>query len=125
MAEIVVSVVIENDLTVFTVTGKVTADEIIRVSHDQYLKEPTRLILWDFTDASSDAIDIPELERIAGEVKDFSEKGAKGKIALVRSVEMNIGLVKMFAAFAEIAGVPYEYRVFKNNETARAWLGLE
>ncbi len=125
MADIQVSVVPENDLTVFTVTGEVTADEIIRTSHDQYLKQQTSLTLWDFTDASSDAIDTGELERIAGEVKDFSENGAKGKIALVRSNDENIGLVKMFTAFAQIVGVPFEYRVFKNNESARAWLGLE
>ena len=43
----------ENDLTVFIVAGKVTADELIAAIHDFYESAVTSNVLWDLTSESS------------------------------------------------------------------------
>jgi hypothetical protein len=44
------------------------------------------------------------------------------KVALVGSKNINIGLGKLFAAFAQMAGLPNTYKVFRNLPLAEKWL---
>jgi hypothetical protein len=47
------------------------------------------------------------------------------KVALVGSKNINIGLGKVFGAFAQMAGLPYAYKSFRNTEDAVVWLENE
>jgi hypothetical protein len=41
----------------------------------------------------------------------------------VGSKRINIGLGKLFTAFAQLAGMPYTYKVFRDLDHAMQWLG--
>ncbi|MFO7715229.1 hypothetical protein [Desulfosarcina sp.] len=109
--------------TIFRVTGDVTANEII-VEATRYLAgKQTDTSLWDFSLAGSVKISTVEMKGIAESLKLFQTDGQSRKVALVGSKTINIGLGKLFAAFAQIAELPHTYKVFRNFDDAMHWLG--
>ena len=62
MAEIKTSINYQLDLTVHTVSGNVTPQEILNKLETYYLSEPTTRILWDFKNATVHKITIDELK---------------------------------------------------------------
>lgn len=108
--------------TIFRVTGNVTANEIIMQAVPYMTGGQTDTSLWDFTRAGRVNISTAELKGLAGSLKQVSEDGRVRKVALVGSKTINIGLGKLFAAFAQMAGLPYTYKVFRNLPSAMDWL---
>ncbi len=49
MANVIVKIILENNLTVFTVEGDLSADEILNYCTEHYEKKPAKYILWDAT----------------------------------------------------------------------------
>ena len=47
---------------------------------------------------------------------------AGGRVALVGSATINIGLGKLFAAFAQMADLPFRYKTFHHVAQAERWL---
>ncbi len=78
--------------------------------------------IWDFTQAASVKISTVEMKGIAGSLKNVSKDRTVRKVALVGSKTINIGLGKLFAAFAQMAGLPYTYKVFRDMAHAMEWL---
>jgi hypothetical protein len=64
-----------------------------------------------------------EMKGIADSLKKISSDGKIRKVALVGSKRINIGLGKLFTAFAQLAGMPYTYKVFRDLDHAMQWLG--
>ena len=108
--------------TIFRVTGEVTANEIIMQAAQYLAGEQTATSLWDFTQTTRVNITTMEMRGIAESLKDFTSDGKVRKVALVGSKRMNIGLGKIFAAFAQIANLPYDYKVFRTLALAERWL---
>jgi len=112
-------------LTIFNVSGEVTAHDII-MQAVQYLKEePTESSMWDFTEATKLEITTLEMQGIADSLKHVVKGHNIRKVALVSSKSINIGLGKVFGAFAQMAGLPYAYKSFRNTEDAVVWLENE
>ncbi len=82
----------------------------------------TRTAMWDFTEATRVKISTLELKAIADSLQEVSKDGKQRKVALVASKSTNIGLGKLFAAFAQMAGLPYTYKVFRDLNHAMEWL---
>jgi len=117
-----ISVETRGHRTIFTVTGDVTANEIILQSARYREGTQTGPSLWDFTQAASVRITTVEMKGIADSLKNVPGEGEGRKVALVGSKTINIGLGKMFAAFAQIAGLPHTYKVFRHMAPALKWL---
>ncbi len=113
---------IEDGLTVFTVTGAVSAEEIVTTAADHMAAPQTRDSMWDFTQASSVKLTTAAIEEIARNLSPHAAHINGGRVALVGTGGIQVGLGKMFKAFATLAGLPYEYRVFRNRARAEAWL---
>ena len=112
----------EGDCTIFRVTGEVTAHEIFRKAVDYVQGDQTETSLWDFTQTAKVKITSTELKVIAEGLKGVIKNGRVRKAALVSSKSINIGLGKLFTAFAQMTGLPYTYKVFRNMENAQDWL---
>lgn len=125
MATIEIMIDTDKDLTVFEVRGDLTAEEIMRYSSEYYQTRPTKLVLWDCSSGSVKNITSKEFRQIAEKMKKIAEKRVGGKTAFVGDVTADFGMGRMYEAFAEIEGLPVEYRTFKNLEDARKWLGVE
>jgi hydroxylamine reductase (hybrid-cluster protein) len=88
----------------------------------QYMAgEQSETSLWDFTRATG--FSTVEMKGIADSLKKISSDGKIRKVALVGSKRINIGLGKLFTAFAQLAGMPYTYKVFRDLDHAMQWLG--
>jgi hypothetical protein len=108
--------------TIFKVTGEVTAHEII-LQAVQYMEgEQTETSMWDFSENAKVKITTVEMKGIADSLKKVSTDGKVRKVALVGSKTINIGLAKVFGAFAQMARLPYTYKPFRNINDALKWL---
>jgi len=100
----------------------VTAKEIVLYSARFITGEKTDNAMWDFTQTTKVKITTAELKGIADVLKQFPQDGKTRKVALVGSKNINIGLGKLYAAFAQMVGLPYTYKVFRNRTQAMHWL---
>lgn len=108
--------------TIFKVTGEVTANEILMQAVEYMEGEQTDASAWDFSEAAKVKIATVEMKGIADSLKKVKTDGKVRKVALVGSKTINIGLGKLFAAFAQMARLPYTYKVFRDMAHAMEWL---
>jgi hypothetical protein len=116
----------ENDLTVYTMIGPVTAEDIIQAMQESYAILPTKLTIWDARQTELAQLGAPAWRGMAKKTKDrFSplKRGGKSAMVVARSVDFGIG--RMLEAFADIEGVEFEFKVFQNMEPAMDWLGIQ
>ena len=110
------------NLTIFRVTGEVTANDIVAEAVRYMVGEETETSLWDFTRATKIKITTLELKGIADSLRSVAKNDTVRKVALVASKNINIGLGKVFGAFAQMASLPYTYKTFRNIRDAMQWL---
>ncbi len=122
MAEIETSIDYQLDLTVHTVSGDLTSQEILDKLEIYYQGRPTTLILWDLTNATWSGIATDELYELVRKAKKYSRKG--GKTALVFSKDIDFGIGRMLEAFAEMEAYDYEFGSFRNRKDAKEWLDI-
>lgn len=122
MASIKVSVNSADDMTVFTVEGDLTADEIMQYSAEFYTTKPTKLVLWDATKGSVRRISTYDFQKIAEHMKKITTMRKGGKTAFVGIFDADFGMGRMYEAFAEQKELPVSYRTFRNIENANKWL---
>jgi hypothetical protein len=122
MAPIARSVEPDDDTTVFTVTGEVTAAEIIDAIMDFLLTAPTQLVIWDLGNGSLHKIPPRDLRSIVERAGPYTVARAGGRTAIVVHNDLDFGLSRMFEAFAELGEVPFEIRVFRDITGAKEWL---
>jgi hypothetical protein len=116
---------VEGELTIFTVVGAVSAEEIVTMAAEDMAAPQTQDSMWDFSQASSVKLTGTAVKQIADNLTAHAAHIEGGKVALVGSGAIQVGLGKMFKAFATLAGLPYEYRVFRKRARAEAWLNGE
>ena len=114
----------QNDLSVFTVNGQLTADEIIERVEEFYTKHPTKLVLWIMGDVDLSAITSEGIERIIRIAKQNTGKRQEGKTAIVGAKDVEYGLARMYEAHTGFENLPNEYKVFKDVDEAKEWLGV-
>ncbi|MEJ2638421.1 MAG: hypothetical protein P8010_02495 [Desulfosarcinaceae bacterium] len=109
-------------MTIFTVTGVVSVEEIVKRATEDLAAPQTRDAIWDFSLASSVKLSGAGMKRIVEDLTTHAAHVEGRKVALVGSGAIQVGLGKMFRAFAALADLPHEYRVFRNRERADEWL---
>ena len=112
----------ERDLAIRTVSGPVSATELVQAIRAFYENEAPRLLLWDFSDAVLDGISALEVQGLAQHAKPFASLRAKGRTAAVFATESGFGLGRMFEINQEIEGSPHAHRSFRDRESALRWL---
>ena len=117
-----INVVKTEGLTIFRVTGEVKAKDIIAEAVQYMEGEQTETSMQDFTKTEKIEIKALELKGIADSLKRAAKDETVRKVALVGSKSINIGLGKVFGAFAQMAGLPYTYKPFRNIGDAMKWL---
>ncbi len=117
-----ISIETKENCTIFKVTGEVTANDIILQASGYLTGEQTDTSIWDFTQTKRVRITTMEMHGIADSLKAVASDKKKRKVALVGSSNVNIGLGKIFAAFAQMANLPNHYKVFRSLALAEKWL---
>lgn len=122
MAKITSTFFPETDLTIFTMEGSVTLQDMMDLFQSLRGTVPTRNVIWDASNGSVGEITSSGLRTIA----EFSKRGtgmrANGKTAMVGASDLNFGMGRMFEAFADIVQLSVPCRTFKSLEEALAWI---
>ena len=122
MKKIIKKIDSENDMTVFTVIGKVTANELVAAISDFYENDVTSNILWDLTKGDLSEIRSSDVELIANLSVKYAEKRSSGKTAIVGSDDLAFGLSRMYEITKELVKLPFETQAFRDIDKAFKWL---
>ena len=122
-----IEITTEGSLLIASVTGNITADELIAVVLEYYPTVTIKDVIWDLTKGSLKSISPEGFKAIAQITKLVVAGGSRrgGKTAFVGSVDCEYALSRMYKVIAEVTGVPIKYNVFKTIYEARNWLGQE
>jgi hypothetical protein len=111
-----------NDLTVKTVTGKVSVDELIDVAEKFYSDQPTRYVIWNLIEADGTQISPRDIETLNQTISKHSYKRIGGKTALVVSRDYGFGMSRMYQANAENHGINIKYYITRDMDDAMRWI---
>jgi len=115
----------ERELTIFTIEGRVTKKEILQIIDELPAEEQTRHNIWDSKQGSLTEFYGDDLKEIIKFINPGLGTRANGKTAFIARCDMDFGLGRMFQAFANMNGLSVEYRIFKEQESALAWMSEE
>ena len=114
-----------SDLTIVTVEGSVSADQV-RNQIVGFLKgEPTRLVLWDIRRGSLADISPDAMRTLVSAGAPYAHRRRGGRTAIVCVHDVDFGLSRLFKAIAELQHIPFEINVFREMRLALAWLGVD
>jgi hypothetical protein len=119
-----IDITTSESLLILSVTGKLSADEVIAIVREYYPNGIVKNVIWDLTSGSLLSISNEGFRAIAKAAKESVEGGFRqgGKTAYVGLADVEFGLLRMYSAIAEMANVPVQYHVFKTMEGARNWI---
>lgn len=118
------------NLTIFTLQGKVTADELEEAIEGYWTEGPiTPYVLWkgDGEGVSISHITGDELRKVSSVVlrfRDLTEQRRGGKTAIIAPADIDFGLSRIIEALHlnVTPELPYGFRVFRSEAEALAWI---
>ena len=122
MSTIDTSIDISHQLTIQSVTGEVSSGEIANKIKTYYEGEPTKFILWDFSEALLNKITSSQVEDLVAMTKQYTGLRNGGKTALVFSSDIGFGLGRMFDIHQDLVGSDIPHMTFRSKELALKWL---
>ncbi len=121
-----VEVDLERDITIITVTGAVTRDQVSKTIQDYYESHATKHVLWDFSAGDFKNISGTDPQQLAGVSQQFMALSRQGgKTALVFASDIGFGLGRMFETFRSLQDSDVTYGTFRSREKAMEWLDTD
>jgi hypothetical protein len=111
------------DLTVHTVSGDVTAPEIVDALHRYFAGVPTKYILWDLCEADLTGLTASDVRMIAQTARRYTHLRPGGRTALLACSDFVYGLGRMLEQTLSASESPVEAMTFHDRDAALAWLG--
>ena len=111
-----------NSLTEHLVTQVVTDEEMFACQEEFYQIGPTRLELWDMSDAELSQVTIPGLQKFVSQEAHLGKARQGGKSAVITKTNLQYGLGRMAEILGEFESLPFAFRIFRNRADAVAWL---
>jgi hypothetical protein len=117
-------VIIEGNLLIISVTGDMTANEVIAVVEEYYSNGIIKDVIWDLTLGTMQSITGEGFKLIAKVTKMALANGSRmgGKTVFVGNSIVEYDYFRMYTVVAEITGVTTNYNVFKTLEEAKNWI---
>lgn len=122
MGEIQTRVDRKRDLTVQTVSGNVSGDDLILAIREFFAGDKTSHTLWDFRDADLSSLSGETVRRVAAEAFRLTNQIPSGKTAIVAHSDLVFGLGRMFEAFQEISRSSRSHQTFRSMGAALEWI---
>jgi hypothetical protein len=108
-----------------TVSGTVTTDDVISYL-TEVLPHPNRgrpyREIFDLRKVGTLQVDMEGARRIAAFVRGFESELDAGMVAVVAPRDFEFGMGRVIGAYLD--ELPFEFRVFRNMDDARVWIGL-
>jgi len=103
-------------------TGVISDEEMFACQAEFYEADPTRLQLWDMSEADLKAITSEGLRRFVKRSAELGKVRPNGRTAVLVRTPLQFGLARMAEMFGENASLPFELRAFQDRTEALAWL---
>jgi len=113
---------LSDDLTEHIVTGVVTDKEMSNCENEFYDSGPTKLQLWDLSDAILTKITIEGMRQFVTRSAKLGEIRSGGRTAIVVQSQLQYGLGRVAESFGEFESLPFSFRMFKNRSESIKWL---
>jgi hypothetical protein len=110
------------DLTIHDVSGLISEREMYAALEKFYQQEPTSHLLWDMSQTVVAHVTPDMLRGFVGRSTELGKHRQGGRTAIVATEDLQFGLARMSAAYAEFQSAPYSIRVFRSREEALRWL---
>jgi hypothetical protein len=122
-----IDIIIEDRLLIVSVTGKLSADEVIAVVREYFSNGIVKDVIWDLTNGSLQSISRVGFEAIARAAKDALKSGSRqsGKTVFVGYATVAYDLMRMSPVVTDITDMYVEYNICETLEEARNWLVRE
>jgi hypothetical protein len=115
------------NLTIFTLTGELTINEILGALKSFWEgRDLTLNTLWDARNAIVTNLKSSEIGNIAGLIGQYRnrfEERKNGKAAIAASTDLQYGLSRILGTLYEREEVPIKLHPFRTMEEAIQWLG--
>jgi hypothetical protein len=111
----------DKQLTRFIVTGEATFEEGLSANRAFYAGNPTKNVIWDFSEALLNKIASDQFRQIVDSVKHLVEKRKDGKTAFLTSRDLEFGIARMLQVFTEMNEPPIYVQVFKSMDEVARW----
>ncbi len=112
------------DLTIHTVTGDLSVQDVCDELDYYYSGHFTMLILWDVTRADLSSWQKDDIIYLARKVKKYSHLRRDGKTAIVLLRDVDFGISRMYQTYADVEKIDFEINVFRDVNEAKQWLGV-
>lgn len=122
MASIERSNIKDESLTILTVRGIPTSEDVIHAFEAFVENDVTLNLLWDFTDADLSLLNNNDIIQIIVIAKSSAHLRKKGRTAIVGRRDFTFGLSRMYETLSEIQKHPIQHHVFRNIDEAITWL---
>ncbi|MDA8139990.1 MAG: hypothetical protein M0036_15185 [Desulfobacteraceae bacterium] len=122
MSAIITNIDARNDLTIHTLEGPISSNDIITTIEEYYRGQPTTHIIWDFTAATLNQCRDEDIQAIAVAANKHSKAWPDSKTALVLPGDLQFGLGRMYETFAELENGATQVQSFRGMTEAQAWL---
>ena len=110
------------DLTIATVTGAPTFDEIIAAIEAFYGGQPTKNVIWHWSVSDPRQLAVTDIEKLACLPSRYSDLRKGGRTAMVALDDVSFGISRMFQMFGEPGGLPFTVKVFRRMGDALSWI---
>ena len=115
----------DKDLTLLTVLGDTSFEELMDVIREVYEKFTTKHLIYDFSHGTFVNASTENIKTILQYVKKHGEVRKGGKTAYVGGEDYEFGMLRMTEALAQIEGLPVNIEVFRSLDKAIQWVGKE
>jgi len=122
MANAIIQVESESDLTVFTVVGEVTTSDARNAIQKFYEGNVTLNVLWDLTKSDVSKLSADDVHSIAHTPRKYAEMRKGGKTAIVAPTDIAFGLTRMYEFMTEIQNYSFNTQAFRTTQEAYRWL---
>ena len=113
-----------SDLTIFTVIGQVTHEEIKEAINEFYEGVASKNVLWDLSKGNFEMISNVDIQQLASIPKSQYMARKGGKTAIVADKDLAYGMARIYEARSQADSLPFETKIFRNIEDAYQWLNL-
>ena len=117
--------ILNNELVIITIIGKVTFEKGLSASKHFYDKKLTKHVMWDMRQADAQLVSSDNLETIMNYTALNAHKRPPGaKTALLVSRPLEFGISRMVQIYAEIHEIKIEFEIFHDYQLAMKWFNL-
>ena len=122
MGSITTTLLRERHITIKTIEGPITLDDLKQWVKELYSEDVMRNTIWDFRKATIIEVKSKDMERIFKFTKNLIPTNRRGKTALVVSTDFAYGLSKLYKTHHDLSNLNVEHQVFKEMQQALEWI---